>query len=69
MSKIENAVYLLNNAMALEKMVIDPCTVSYKGHDRWEITEACARWATTRRQTIFKHLRGEVRPPVKLLIL
>ena len=43
MSEIEIAVYLLHNAMVLEKMAIDPRTRPYKGYDRWEVTEAWAR--------------------------
>ncbi|GLT45365.1 hypothetical protein SLA2020_192000 [Shorea laevis] len=69
MSEIEIAVFLLNNAMALEKIVIDPCSRYYNKCGKWEASAACARWIGTRRQRVSNHLRVEVRPQVQLLIL
>ncbi|GLU09378.1 hypothetical protein SLE2022_262440 [Rubroshorea leprosula] len=62
MSEIEIAVFLLNNAMALEKMVIDPCSRYYNGCGKWEASAACARWIGTRRQRVSNHFRVEVCP-------
>ncbi|GKV50856.1 hypothetical protein SLEP1_g57539 [Rubroshorea leprosula] len=69
MSEIEIVVFLLNNAMALEKMVIDPCSRYYSGCGKLEALAACARWIGTRRWRVSNHLRVEVRPQVQLLIL
>ncbi|OMP08088.1 hypothetical protein CCACVL1_01167 [Corchorus capsularis] len=56
--EIDIAVYLLNNAMVLEKMVIDPQTRSYDGNGRWEVTEASSSSTSAMsRQTFFQHLR------------
>ena len=69
MTEIEIAVHLLNNAIVLQKMVIDPRIRYYNGCGTCETREACARWAAMGRQRVFEHLIGEVSPPVELLIL
>ncbi|XP_022726719.1 F-box/LRR-repeat protein 13-like [Durio zibethinus] len=45
MTEIEIAVYLLNNAIVLQKMVIDPRIRYYNRSGTCETREACARWA------------------------
>ncbi|XVF03384.1 hypothetical protein REPUB_Repub04eG0256600 [Reevesia pubescens] len=69
MTEIEIAVYLLNNAVVLQKMVIDPRTRCYNGSGTCEAREACARWAAMGRQKVFEHLIAEHHPTVELQIL
>ncbi|KAI4328402.1 hypothetical protein L6164_020759 [Bauhinia variegata] len=63
------AVYLLNNATALEKMIIDPRPRVYIGDGKWSLSEVCEGWTSTVRERLQKHLTQKVCLPAKLLIL
>ncbi|XP_061342427.1 F-box/FBD/LRR-repeat protein At1g13570-like [Gastrolobium bilobum] len=68
-SEIEIAIYLLKNAIALEKMTIDPRPRIYIGNGKWSHSEACENWSRVGRQKVYNHLMQEVNSTMKLLIL
>lgn len=70
-SEIDIAVYLLQNASALQKMTIDPRRRMYKGNGKWGLSEACDSWSSVGKQKVSEHLRQEAQKlssPVELLI-
>ncbi|XP_027348158.1 putative FBD-associated F-box protein At5g22720 [Abrus precatorius] len=66
-SEIAIAIYLLNNAIALEKMTVDPRGRNYLGNGKWYHSEA-ENWSTEVRQKIHKHLEQQASSAVELLI-
>lgn len=68
-SEIEIAIYLLQNASKLEKMIIDPRPRIYLGNGKWGLSEACENWTRVGRQKVHEHLMQEGFSPDKLLIL
>ncbi|XP_077244582.1 putative F-box/LRR-repeat protein At5g54820 isoform X2 [Tasmannia lanceolata] len=69
--EVELAACILNNAMALESMIIDPREKNYLGDGRWEIMEESASkiWFPKIRARVVRLLNQEVPPSVKLVIL
>ncbi|KAF8393760.1 hypothetical protein HHK36_019958 [Tetracentron sinense] len=67
-NEIELAIYLLDNAIALERMVIDPLRKFYRGGDKWNVIGAHVEWAKTRQERVREWLCKEVPPNVQLEI-
>ncbi|TKY58811.1 F-box/FBD/LRR-repeat protein [Spatholobus suberectus] len=67
-SEIEIAIYLLRNAIALEKMTIDPRPKIYLGKGKWDHKEDCENWSREVRQKVHRLLKQEANSAVKLLI-
>ncbi|PSS28719.1 F-box/FBD/LRR-repeat protein [Actinidia chinensis var. chinensis] len=57
--EIEIAIYLLNNATVLEKMVIDPRSRYYVGDGKWEISRSCGSWMLIGRKRFLEYLTRE----------
>ncbi|KAK7362208.1 hypothetical protein VNO77_04314 [Canavalia gladiata] len=65
-SEIEIAIYLLRNAISLERMTIDPRTKHYLGKGKWDLSETGGNWSI--RENVLKHLKQEASSAVKLQI-
>ena len=57
--EIEIAIYLLNKATVLEKMVIDPRSRYYVGDGKWEISHSCGSWMLIGRKRFLEYLTRE----------
>lgn len=69
-SEIATAIYLLRNAIALEKMVVDPRPRIYLGNGKCgQSEEACENWSKVEREKVCMLLKQEVGSLVELLIL
>lgn len=69
-SEIAIAIYLLQNAIALEKMVVDPRPRIYLGNGKCGLSEeACENWSKVERKKVCMLLKQEVGSLVELLIL
>ncbi|KAL2344475.1 hypothetical protein Fmac_005760 [Flemingia macrophylla] len=67
-SEIEIAVYLLRNAIALEKMTIDPRPKCYLGKGKWDHSHGNGTRIHDLRQTVHDLLKKEANSAVELLI-
>lgn len=69
-SEIAIAIYLLKNAIALEKMTVDPRQRIYLGNGKCGLLEeACENWSRVGRQRVRFQLEQEVSSLVELSIL
>ncbi|PON67517.1 F-box domain containing protein [Parasponia andersonii] len=65
----EIEIYLLNNAVELKKLTIDPRPRVYSGDGTWGSSEAIASWATEGRDRVSQLILGEAGPNVEVFIL
>ncbi|KAI5419939.1 hypothetical protein KIW84_043923 [Lathyrus oleraceus] len=68
-SEIAIAIYLLRNAISLEKMIVDPRPRIYLGNGKCVCSEASENWSMVGRHKVEILLKKEVRSLVELLIL
>ncbi|KAK9107720.1 hypothetical protein Syun_023731 [Stephania yunnanensis] len=79
LSEIELAIYVLNNAVILERMTIDPYWRHYLGDGKWQYEDHQPedlwtrarrdKWAKIGRQRVLDYLQQEVPPDVELIVL
>lgn len=67
--EIEFEIYLLNNAVGLENLTVDPRPRVYSGDGTWDFSEAIASWATVGRQRVCELILGEAGLNVEVLIM
>ncbi|CAL5355108.1 unnamed protein product [Camellia sinensis] len=68
-SEIEFAIYILNNAVVLDKMMIDPHPRYYTGNGKWDVLHACDSWKIIGRKRVLEHLTKEASSQTVLMIL
>ncbi|KAL5061549.1 hypothetical protein RYX36_023286 [Vicia faba] len=68
-SEIAIAIYLVKNAISLEKMIVDPRPRIYTGNGKCVCSEACESWNMIGRHKVENLLKQEVSSLVELLIL
>ncbi|KAI7995665.1 F-box/FBD/LRR-repeat protein [Camellia lanceoleosa] len=68
-SEIEFAIYILNNAVVLDKMMIDPHPRYYTGNGKWDVLHACDSWKIIGRKRVLEHLTREASSQMVLMIL
>jgi hypothetical protein len=68
-SEIAIAIYLLRNAISLEKMIVDPHSRIYLGNGKFVHSEMCENWSKIGKYKVEFLLKKEVGSLVKLLIL
>ncbi|KAG5001808.1 hypothetical protein JHK87_022880 [Glycine soja] len=67
--EIEIAIYLLRNAISLEKMTIDPRAKVYIENGKWGQEEAFGNWSRVGKPKVHRHLKQEANSSaVELLI-
>ncbi|XP_045803553.1 putative F-box/LRR-repeat protein At5g54820 [Trifolium pratense] len=68
-SEIAIAIYLLRNAISLEKMIVDPHPRIYLGNGKCVHSEVCENWSRIEKHKVEFFLKKEVGSLVELLIL